>query len=86
MEKVDAGVMKVVDETIEIMVEVADIRQIEIEIEADHQDVIMVESLETVDMKIVAKGISSYFEFSILSNLGRTMNYSFKWKLWWRSL
>ena len=61
MEKVDAGVMKVVDETIEIMVEVADIKQIEIEIEADHQDVIMVESLETVDMKIVAKGIA-YFE------------------------
>ena len=61
MEKVDAGVMKVVDETIEIMVEVADIRQIEIEIEADHQDVIMVESLETFDMKIVAKGFV-YFE------------------------
>ena len=68
MEKVDAGVMKVADETIEIMVEVADIRQIEIEIEADHQDVIMVESLET---EIVAKGIA-YFEFSILSYLGRT--------------
>lgn len=69
MEKVDAGVMKVVDETIEIMVEVAEIRQIEIEIEADHQDVIMVESLEIVDMKIVAKGIV-YFECSILSYLG----------------
>ena len=82
MEKVDAGVMKVVDETIEIMVEVAEIRQIEIEIEADHQDVIMVESLET---EIVAKGIV-YFEFSILSNLGRTINYAFQWKLWWRSL
>ena len=75
MEIVDAGVMKVVDETIEIMAEVAEIRQIEIEIEADHQDVIMVEILETVDMKIVAKGIAylSSFEFSILSNLGRTI-------------
>ena len=57
MEKVDACVMKVVDGTIEIMVEVAEIRQIEIEIVADHQDVIMVERLD----KIVAKGIS-YFE------------------------
>ena len=75
MEKVDAGVMKVVEETIEIMVEIAEIRQIEIEIEADHQDEIMVESLETVDMKIVAKGIAylSFFEFFILSNLGRTI-------------